>query len=208
MEPLPRLYLLSVAVRGPGRVRHFLFVRAPALALAFALAIAGGKGHARAAEAVVSQQEALAQAFPGAEIRRRTVTLTREQLAEASRLAGESIPNAVVFVYDAWRGAERVGTAYFDAHRVRTLPQTLMLVVEPDGRLRSIQVLAFREPPQYKASADWLAQFTGRALDDELQIRRGIQGITGATLTARATARAARRALAIHAVLNPPVSDP
>ncbi len=150
----------------------------------------------------MTQQEALERAFPGAVVERRTVTLTKEQLAFASRGAGEPIPSALVFVYEARRDGELVGTAYFDVHRVRTLPQTLMLVVAPDGRLRSIDVLSFREPPEYLAPPAWLAQFPGRALDERLQVRRDIQGITGATLTARATTKAVRRTLAIHAALQ------
>lgn len=150
----------------------------------------------------MTQQEALEKAFPGAVVERRTVTLTKEQMVEAARLAGEPIPSALVFVYEARRGDELVGTAYFDVHRVRTLPQTLMLVVAPDGRLRSIDVLSFREPPEYLASPAWLNQFPGRALDANLQVRRDIQGITGATLTARATTKAVRRVLAIHAALG------
>ncbi len=150
----------------------------------------------------MNQQEALEKAFPGAEVARRTVTLTDEQMAEAARLAGDPIPSALVFVYEARRDGELIGTAFFDVHRVRTLPQTLMLVVAPDGRLRSIDVLAFREPTEYLASTAWLSQFHDRALDANLQVRRDIQGITGATLTARATTKAVRRVLAIHAVLR------
>ena len=150
----------------------------------------------------LSQQEALEQAFPGATVERRVVTLTKEQMAAAAEKAGDPIPSALVFVYEAKQDGAVVGTAYFDAHRVRTLAQTLMLVVNPDGRLRSIDVLAFKEPPEYMAPDAWMAQFPGRALDDRLQLRQDIQGITGATLTARATTKAVRRILAIHATIQ------
>lgn len=149
----------------------------------------------------LTQQEALEKAFPGAEVTRRVVTMTEEQVKAASKLAGAKIPSALVFVYEAAKDGAVIGTAYFDAHRVHSMQQTLMLVVNPDGRLRSIDVLAFMEPPKFMAPDAWMAQFPGRALDDRLQLRQDIQGITGATLTARATTKAVRRALAIHAVL-------
>ncbi|MCS6772287.1 MAG: FMN-binding protein [Kiritimatiellae bacterium] len=174
---------------------------APGLAAALAVAATAAAAFAGSGE-IPSLYDALATAFPGADIERRTYTLTAEQQAEAARLAGEPLPHTVIFAYHASLDGRPVGTAYFDAHRVRTLPQTLMIIVEPDGRLRSIEVLSFREPPQYKPSAAWLNQFRGRCLDEDLQLRRGIQGITGATLTARATTKAARRALALHAVLS------
>ncbi|MEL7061524.1 MAG: FMN-binding protein, partial [Acidobacteriota bacterium] len=59
-----------------------------------------------------------------------------------------------------------------------------------------------REPAEYIPPALWYAQFDGRSLDEALQVERGIRGVTGATLTARATTEAVRRALAIHAVLQ------
>ncbi|HMP77489.1 MAG TPA: FMN-binding protein [Kiritimatiellia bacterium] len=150
----------------------------------------------------LTQQEALEKAFPGAEVTRRTVTLTDDQLKTAGKLAGSKIPSALVFVYEAARDGAVVGTAYFDVQRVHSLPQTLMLVVSRDGRLRSLDVLAFKEPPKFMAPAAWLEQFPGRALDDSLQLRQDIQGISGATLTARATTKSVRRVLAIHAVLQ------
>lgn len=159
---------------------------------------------ATAAHAAVymTQQEALEKAFPGATIERRVVTLTDEQLARVKAQAGRPEPSALVFVYEARRDGGLVGTAYFDVHRVHSLDQTLMIVVAPDGRVHSVEVLAFKEPPKYLAPKAWLDQFPGRALDDGLNLRKDIQGITGATLTARATTKAVRRALAIHSVIS------
>jgi hypothetical protein len=67
-----------------------------------------------------------------------------------------------------------------------------------------LEVLAFAEPEEYLPRARWYGQFLGRALDDELNLGRGIRGVSGATLTARATTRAVRRVLAVHAVLQEP----
>ncbi len=52
----------------------------------------------------------------------------------------------------------------------------------------------------YLPRGAWYGQFAGRGLDDELELKRGIKGVTGATLTARATTAAARRLLATHRV--------
>lgn len=150
----------------------------------------------------LTQQEALEKAFPGAVITRRVVTLTPEQMDAAAARAGQPIPSALVYAYEATREGRVIGTAYFDAHRVHSLPQTLMIVVAPDGRVQRVEVLAFQEPLKYQAPAAWLDQFKGRGLDDGWKLRTDIQGITGATLTSRATTRAVRRALAIHAVIS------
>jgi hypothetical protein len=82
-----------------------------------------------------------------------------------------------------------------------------MVVVDPGGRVRRIEVLSFREPQDYLPREGWYGQFEGRALDGELNMKKGIRGITGATLTARATTEAARRVLALHRVLRESAPD-
>ena len=102
-----------------------------------------------------------------------------------------------------YRGAgEEAAVAYLDSHVVRTLPETLLVLVGPDGHVRRIEVLSFDEPPDYLPRAVWYAQFQGRGLDDELKLKRAIQPVAGATLSARATLEAVRRVLAIDRVLG------
>jgi len=94
------------------------------------------------------------------------------------------------------------GAAYFDVHRVRTLPETLMIVVDPDGGVRQLEVMSFLEPEEYIPRRTWYDQFLRRRLGPRLRLKRSIHAVTGATLTARATASAVRRVLAIDQVLK------
>ncbi len=154
----------------------------------------------------VTQEEALRQAFPDVDaLERRTAYLTAEQLAHSRELAGRGIEiqSELVTYYVAFDEGVPIGVAYFDAHRVRTLPEVLMFVVGPDHRIRHVQVLRFSEPPEYRPPEGWLARFAGRFLDAELSERRGVDGITGATLTTRAVTGAARRVLALHSAISP-----
>jgi hypothetical protein len=77
-----------------------------------------------------------------------------------------------------------------------------MVVVGLDGKLVRVQLCAFGEPLDYVPRDVFYAQFVGRALDEDLRLRRGIDGVTGATLTCRATTDCARRVLAVHALLE------
>ncbi len=149
----------------------------------------------------LSLDEALALVFPGCAVERGTVYLTDDQVARAAELAGGEIPTALVHPYVATRADGACGTAYFDTHRVRTLAETLLVAVGPEGELLRVEVVAFAEPPEYQPREEWYAQFAGRELDSELSLRRAIRPVAGATLTARATTEAARRALAIHRAL-------
>jgi Na+-translocating ferredoxin:NAD+ oxidoreductase RnfG subunit len=93
--------------------------------------------------------------------------------------------------------------AYFDSHRVRTLNEVVMIVVDPSDRIRTIEVLRFAEPPEYFPSRRWLHQFRGRPLNSELSLKRSIPTMTGATLTSSAVVRAARRILALQDHIRP-----
>lgn len=176
---------------------------AAALLLLPPLAAAGGGTGQK-----LSRDEALALAFPGATVRRSTVYLTRAQRRRAEKLAHSPLASGIARPYKAFKDGKLVGTAWFDTHKVRTLKETLMIVVDPAGRVRRMEILAFGEPADYIPPAAWYAQFPGRALDDDLDLKRGIRGVTGATLTARATTAAVRRALALDRVLRDAAAAP
>ena len=148
------------------------------------------------------RDDALESAFEGAEIRRQTVALNDDELRRASELAGLKIEQQVYYPYEAWRNDEKIGTVYFDRHRVRTLPETVMFAISTDGHITAVEVVAFHEPQEYLPAQRWYNQFQKRKLDEDLNLYRGIHGISGATLTSRATASAARRVLSVHKVLG------
>lgn len=155
-----------------------------------------------AGRVLLTVDEALELAFPGCTVERGTVYLTDEERRRAAELAGEEIPTRIVHPYVATCEGAVAGTAYFDAHRVRTLPETLMIVVDPQARVRRVEVLSFAEPPDYLPREAWYEQFVERELAPELDLQRAIHPVTGATLTAVATTTAVRRVLAVHRVLG------
>ena len=124
-----------------------------------------------------------------------------ESAALAAKLAKAEVDVRIVRPYIARKEGAIVGYAYFDTHRVRTKKETLMVVVDNKQRLGRIEVLAFGEPEEYIPRGAFWKQFKGRILDDTLDLERAVRGVTGATLTARATTQAARRVLALHQVL-------
>ena len=152
---------------------------------------------------LITQDEALDLAFPGAQVERRTAYLDDGQMEQARLLAGRHVEiyRAMVPYYTAEKDGVPVGTAYFDTHLVRTEAATVMYVVDPAGRLERVEMISFAEPQEYLPRPAWLEQFGGRLLDEELSLKRGIRGMTGASLTAISVTRGARRILALHAVI-------
>lgn len=141
-------------------------------------------------------------AFPARPWRGEVAFLTAEQIAAAADIGGVSIPTALIMAYEAAAAdGTPIGTAYFDTHRVRTLAQTIMVVVSPGGEVRRVEVLSFLEPEEYLPRELWYHLFDDRPLNRDLAVRRAICPVGGATLTVRATTEAVCRVLAIHQVL-------
>lgn len=175
------------------------------MALAAAL-VAAALWAPAAAGQDLNQEQALALAFPAAEkIERRTTYLDEEQLARIAEATGPAAeePRGIVTHYVVSGEGGPLGVAYFDAHRVRTLDEVLMIVIGPTDRVIRVETVRFREPPEYRAPEGWLDLFRERSLSPELSLKGEIPNITGATLTARAVTSAARRVLAIHREIAP-----
>ncbi len=155
------------------------------------------------AEVLLREAEALARAFPGEAAARRTLYLKPEQVAAVEKAARSKLPSPVITTFETRKGEIVTGRAVLDTHVVRTMPETVLTVVEPDGRLRMALVLQFGEPPDYLPRAGWLKTLETRPLDDDLWPGRGVRRVTGATLTVQALTEAVRRSLAIdHIVLR------
>ena len=156
----------------------------------------------RASAAVFhSKESALRLAFPDADsVTVRDLFLSDEEAGQVERAARSPVESRLVSVYVGHRDSRVTGYAFFDTHRVRTLPETFLLVLGPAGRVRGTHLLAFHEPPEYQPPARWLERFAGRVLDDDLALGRDVDGITGSTLTAHALTAAVRRLLAVHRV--------
>ena len=153
----------------------------------------------------MTQGEALSLAFAGAEVSRKTSFLSAAELGRAREVAGDDVDIDVGLVtyYVALGDNEPLGVAYFDAHRVRTLDEVLMIVLDRAGSVMRIETVSFREPPEYRAPDGWLDLFAGRTTEDNLSLKGDIPNIIGATLTSRAVSDAVRRTLALHSVVDP-----
>jgi hypothetical protein len=151
--------------------------------------------------ALPTTQEALALAFPGAQLTRKEHVLSVLQAGRVRALAQVDLPGSWMVVYEARRNGVLVGIGFFDTHRVRTLNETLLVAVSPEGRVIRVEAVAFREPAEYMAKEAWARQFEGKGLDPQLSLKGTIRPLSGATLTAHAMTDAARRCLALHQVL-------
>jgi electron transport complex protein RnfG len=151
--------------------------------------------------ALPSSQEALALAFPGAQLTRKEHILSEPQAERVKALSQGDLAGRWIIAYEARQDGRLVGVGLFDTHRVRTLNETLLVAINADGKIRRVEVVVFREPQEYLARDIWVRQFDGKGLDPRLSLKDGIRPLSGATLTAHAMTEAARRCLALYQVL-------
>jgi hypothetical protein len=148
------------------------------------------------ARVLMTQDQALSSVFPGG-AKREKFFLTAQQLAAAKSESGVDFDDQLIVRYAGSDGRY----AYFDTHRVRTMPETVMIVVKADGTIDRIDILSFDEPTDYFPKRRWIDQLRGRKLDRELALNRAIRPMSGASLTGRAIVNASRKVLALHHVL-------
>lgn len=149
-----------------------------------------------------SQDAALHAAFPDADrIEPHAYVLDDAQAERIRQLAEADLDRKVWTLHSAHRGTELLGYAILDVRTVRTLPEALLIVLAPDGSVRSVRVIAFHEPSEYQPNQHFLAQMDGKRLSPDLHLKRDIHGIAGATLSSQAVTRGVRTALALYQVL-------
>lgn len=147
-------------------------------------------------------EEAIRLAFPQAQVDSHTIFLTAEQKAEAQRALGGPVPG-LLLRYRIREQERLVALGYVDTHRVRTLTETLLVLVSPSGEVLRVEVLAFAEPLEYLPRETWYQQFRGTTPASPPQLGANLRPVTGATLSAHAAAEAVRRVLVLHRVVTP-----
>lgn len=152
------------------------------------------------AQVYLTRDEALKLYFENATVEKKSEFLTDEQVARIQEVARSKVESKIVTYYIATRNDNIVGYAFVETHVVRTMPETFMAVVAPDGSLSGVEILAFYEPEDYLPPQRWLTLLRGKTLDDDLWLKRGIQNIVGATLSANAITGNVRRVLATYSI--------
>lgn len=158
---------------------------------------------AHAQTVYLSPQQALKMAFQGSQ----TVVLEKKSLTDAQRLAAEKSYGGKVEkkdwnVYLGKTGDRIDGYAIIDNEIGRMEPITFMTAISPQGDIRSVEILVYRESQGSEVhDSRFLKKFEGKSLKHPIRPTVDIPNISGATLSVRAVSLGARRALAIWEAL-------
>ena len=148
-----------------------------------------------------SKNEAMELAFgKDAVVEMLSLFPTKAQRTQIEKLARVKMESSLYTFYIGKKDGKTLGYAAIENHTVRTKPETLLVLLSPQGQVKVIHTLAFHEPPEYQPPQRWYQQLYKRELD-QLSFRADIQGITGATLSTRSAINITRKVMAIYQIL-------
>ncbi|MEI6068146.1 MAG: FMN-binding protein [Methylococcaceae bacterium] len=148
-----------------------------------------------------SKNEAMELAFgAGAQIEQLSLFPDENQTAKIQQDAKVKLESGLFTFYVGKKQDKILGYATIETGTVRTKPETLMIVLTPDGELSSVVTLAFHEPPEYQPPQGWFEKLYKRPLAD-MDFNKGVDGISGATLSTRAAINSIRKVMSIYQVM-------
>ncbi len=151
------------------------------------------------AKVYLNHKQALKRAFPeaGTIISEESVKITPELAGRIREKGGVNKPSfSSKTVYVGKINNNIVGYAIIDNVKGKSRPITYMVVIEPDGKIKHVNVLAYRESHGGEIRyPSFLKQFIGKRASDRIRHRRDIKNISGATLSCRAVTDGARTLL-------------
>ena len=148
-----------------------------------------------------SKNEAMELAFgKGTPVEQLALFPDEQQTTTIQQLAKVKLESGLFTFYVGKNQDKIIGYAAIETNTVRTKPETLMIVLTPEGELSKVYTLAFHEPPEYMPPERWFEQLYKRPLA-EMDFNKGVDGISGATLSTHANIDSIRKVMAIYQVL-------
>jgi len=146
-------------------------------------------------------EQAQAEMFPGAQLTRAFVTLTKEQTSAIEKKAGVNVRKPEVQLWKAADGGYFMVDEAIGKHEFFTIA----LGLNADISVRKIEILEYKESYGYEVRNEaWRKQFTGKTSAAHLKLTDDIKNISGATLSCRHVTDAVKRLLTTYDVALKP----
>ena len=131
------------------------------------------------------------------------IILSDAQMTQLSKLSMQKIDSKLHRIYIAKNDVKVLGYGVLMSKKVRTKTAISLYLIGLDGKIKSIEIVAFNEPIEYLPSATWLNVFDQKSSANTLKLNQDIPTTTGATLSARAITDGARLALSLLDIVKP-----
>ena len=154
----------------------------------------------------LTEREAPKAVFPDADHFERQIVPGTADLRDKMRTILGTVQPSVweeeYVTFSALRGEVSLGCAVIVEEIGKHRPITFVVGVQPDGRVRDVAVIAYREAYGGEVrSTRFLGQYRGKSSTDALRPYGDIKNIAGATLSVEAAGRAVKKAAALVAVM-------
>jgi hypothetical protein len=125
------------------------------------------------------------------------ITLNTNEVKILQKKAKAKMDSNKIRFYVVKNASKVVGYGVLVIQRVRTKKAAILYLVSKESKIKSIEIIQFQEPSEYKPNKVWQGVFKGKTKEDNLFSGKGIPTISGATMSARAISDASRIALHI-----------
>lgn len=150
---------------------------------------------------VLKPVDAIKLAYPTAtESKKKAILLTNAQASEVQKLIKQKLKSKIFTFYIIKKDKKVLSYAGLYTNKVRSKTGTLMTFITPDGKIDSIEVIAFNEPPEYKPKKRWLKLFKDKTINDNIKVKESIPNLSGATMSATSASNTAKLMLAVWKV--------
>lgn len=148
-------------------------------------------------EIYLTPEEALEKAFPGADrIEKEVIHLDPEAGERVARAVGHPLHEKEFVIYRGVKAGNILGYAMMGEELGKFRPITSMTVVGPDGKIKEVRVMVYRESHGSDVRRKrFLYQYLGKGREDPIQINQDITSISGATISVRSMNAQVRKAL-------------
>ena len=145
-------------------------------------------------------EEAERLAFPAAtQFVEAHVIFRPSDVATIERLSGQKVRTRGQQVWRAQADGRLLGFLVVDYVIGKHLVIDYAAALEPDGRVKGVEILEYRESYGSEiTSHGWLQQFVGKTGRDPIAIDKDIRNISGATLSSQHVTEGVKRILAVY----------
>lgn len=154
------------------------------------------------AKVLISPLDAMLETYSqSAMIKKKNVILNKNKAKLVQKKAKARLKSKIFKYFIAKVDKKVVGYGILVSRKVRSKNAVVMYLIDVNGVMRNVKVIAFNEPLEYLASEKWTSQFNNTSYEKKLKVGKDIPTITGATLTARSMVDGSRIASAFYEVI-------
>ena len=158
-------------------------------------------GFSASAKVVMTLDKALETSFPNMKVEKKRVYLSKDSILLLEKQARSRFNSQVFSYYEVSNGSGREATAFILTHKLRTRTQTLFIIFDNKGILKSTEVLAFYEPDEYIMDKKWFSLFEGNSIANNLSMKSNKMQVAGSTISYNETSKAIRRISTLYSFI-------